>query len=308
MCTSPAQYAPTSFLEWQRLCPIDRQLFRVREVSSRTSPFPWKVIFVAGGSSQSSRRHKVSVIVPCYNEERTIEDCLKSVVWADEILVVDSFSTDATLDIARRYTDRILQHEYAYSAAQKNWAIPRASNEWVLIVDSDERVTPGLQEEIQALLQGEPAYDGYWIPRQNVLFGKVVRHAGWGGDTVLRLFRRDKGRYEDKRVHAEVMIRPAGRLSHHLEHLTISTVSEWMVKINRYSTWKAMDKYDKGMTMPLVHLAVRPVARFIKDFFLRKGFLDGWRGFLVAAMSAFAELVMVAKVMELVSKGSSKDL
>jgi len=252
----------------------------------------------------TTKRHRLSVLIPCYNEERAIEDCLRSVDWADEILVVDSFSTDATLEIARRYTDRVLQHEYIYSAAQKNWAIPQASHEWVLIVDSDERVTPGLRDEIMALLEGEPAFDGYWIPRRNYLFGREIRHCGWGADTVLRLFKRDKGRYSDKRVHAEVAISPAGRLTNHLEHHTISSVSDWIAKINKYSSWKAMDKHEKGMVLPVAHLVFRPPARFIKDFVIRLGFLDGWRGFLIAALSSFAELVMAAKVVEKRASGS----
>ncbi|HOJ15429.1 MAG TPA: glycosyltransferase family 2 protein, partial [Deltaproteobacteria bacterium] len=238
---------------------------------------------------------------------RNIEACLQSVTWADEILVVDSFSTDTTLEIARRYTDRILRHEYVYSAAQKNWAIPKASNEWVLVVDADERVTPGLRQEIADLLEQGPSFDGYWIPRRNFLFGREIRHSGWGSDSVLRLFKRDVGRYRDKRVHAEVEISPAGRLRHHLEHHSVPSLADWVAKINRYSTWKARDKHEKGMAAPLVHLVVRPPARFLKDFVLRRGFMDGWRGFVIASLSAFAELVMAAKVMELRMEESERN-
>ena len=247
---------------------------------------------------EDSARQKLSAIIPCFNEEKNIEACLKSVVWADEILVVDSFSTDATLDIARRYTDRILQHEYLYSAAQKNWAIPQAAHDWVLIVDADERVTPGLRDEIMTLLGEGPSLDGYWIRRKNFLFGKEVRHSGWGTDSVLRLFRKDRGRYRDKRVHAEIAIEPAGLLNNHFEHHSVSSITDWISKINRYSSWKAQDKHEKGLAAPVVHLIFRPPVRFVKDFILRLGLLDGWRGFLIAALSAFAELVMAAKVVQ----------
>jgi glycosyltransferase involved in cell wall biosynthesis len=243
-------------------------------------------------------RRMLSVIIPCFNEEKNIEACLKSISGADEILVVDSFSTDSTNDIARRYTDRILQHEYINSAAQKNWAIPQAVHDWVLIVDCDERVTPELWNEITSILARDTLKDGYWIRRKNYLFGREIKHSGWGTDSVLRLFRRDLGRYEEKRVHAEVGLRDAGILNGFLEHHSMSSLSDWVIKINRYSSWKARDKFEKGVFVPVLHMVLRPPMRFFKDFIIRRGFLDGWRGFLIAAMSAFAELVMTAKVVQ----------
>jgi glycosyltransferase involved in cell wall biosynthesis len=247
---------------------------------------------------------KLSVIIPCYNEEKNIRECLESVAWADEILVVDSFSTDNTLEIVRKYTDRILQHEYINSAAQKNWTIPQASHDWVLVVDSDERVTPELCNEISILLGRASLKDGYWIRRKNFLFGKEIRHSGWGRDSVLRLFRKDLGRYQEKRVHAEVELKNTDMLNGYLEHHTISSLTDWVNKINRYSSWKARDKYERGFTTPILHMVLRPPVRFIKDYILRLGILDGWRGFLIAAMSAFAELIMVAKVVQYTYKNS----
>ena len=243
-------------------------------------------------------RRKMTVIIPSYNEEFHIAACLQSVDWADEILVVDSFSTDATLEISRRFTDRILQHEYANSAAQKNWAIPQANHEWVLIVDCDERVTPSLRDEILELLQEEPQKEGYWIYRDNYLFGKRIKHSGWGGDRVLRLFRRDIARYDQKRVHAEVKIQDAGVLHNRLTHYSVSDMRHWVNKINRYSSWKAEDKCERGVNFPLLHLIFRPPIRFLKDFVFRLGFVDGWRGFLIASMSAFAELIVSAKLIQ----------
>ncbi|HVN71510.1 MAG TPA: glycosyltransferase family 2 protein [Desulfomonilia bacterium] len=241
---------------------------------------------------------KLSVIIPCFNEEKNIESCLRSVDWADEILVVDSFSTDNTLEIARRFTDRIIQHEYINSAAQKNWAIPQAVYDWVLIVDCDERVTPGLREEIVSILKQGPRKDGYWIRRKNYLFGKEIRHSGWGKDSVLRLFRRDLSRYQEKRVHAEVDLANTEMLQGFLEHHSVSSLSHWVNKINRYTSWKAQDKYDKGIAAPVLLMVFRPPLTFLKDFILRLGILDGWRGFLIASMSAFADLVMTAKLVQ----------
>ncbi|MGD0211330.1 MAG: glycosyltransferase family 2 protein [Desulfomonilia bacterium] len=241
---------------------------------------------------------KLSVIIPCFNEERNIEACLRSVKWADEILVVDSFSTDNTLEISRTFTDRIVQHEYINSAVQKNWAIPQARYDWVLIVDCDELVTPELREEIASLLRQGPRKDGYWIRRKNYLFGKEIKHSGWGNDSVLRLFRRDLSRYQEKRVHAEVELKDTEMLQGYLEHNSVSSLSHWVNKINRYTSWKAQDKYDKGITAPVLHMILRPPATFLKDYVLRLGILDGWRGFLIASMSAFADLVMTAKLVQ----------
>ena len=250
-------------------------------------------------SAENSMHQKLTVIIPCYNEEKNIEACLKSVIWADEVLVVDSFSTDHTLDIARKYTDRILQHEYINSAAQKNWTIPQAEWEWVLIMDCDERVTPALRDEIQDLLQRGPEKEGYWINRNNYLMGRRVRYSGWGHDSVLRLFRRDFGRYQEKRVHAEIKLKNTGVLTGRLDHHSVSSMASWVAKINRYSSWKAEDKFERGVVAPVFQMLFRPPFRFFKDYLLRLGILDGWRGFLIAAMSSFAELVMAAKLTQI---------
>jgi glycosyltransferase involved in cell wall biosynthesis len=241
-------------------------------------------------------RNKITVIVPCYNEEATIESCLKSVSWADEILVVDSFSSDRTLDIAKRYTSFILQHEYINSAAQKNWAIPKATHDWILIIDADERVTPELRNEIVAILSKDMHKDAYWIYRNNYILDKKVNNTGWGKDSVLRLIKKSKARYEEKSVHAEVQLKNTDVLKGRLEHRTVLSITQWVNKINRYSSWKAEDKFQKRLNFPIIHLLFRPFWRFVKDFIFRKGILDGWRGFLIASLSAFSELIMIAKV------------
>jgi glycosyltransferase involved in cell wall biosynthesis len=255
---------------------------------------------------ENALRMKLTVIIPCYNEENNIRECLESVMWADEILVVDSFSTDKTLEIARDYTDRILQHKFVNDAVQKNWVIPQAQNNWVLIVDCDERVTPELRDEIINLLAQCPSKDGYWIKRRNYLMGKHVSHSGWGRDSVLRLFRKNEGRYEEKRVHGEIQLTNTGTLKSFFDHYTVSSIGEWVNKINRYSSYKAQDKYERGLKAPVVHMIIRPPVRFFKDYFLRLGLLDGWRGFLIAALSAFAELFMASKVIQITFENRRK--
>ena len=248
----------------------------------------------------------LTVIVPCCNEEQVIGDCLESVRWADEILVVDSGSTDRTLEIASAYTDRILQHEYINSAAQKNWAIPQASHAWVLIVDSDERVSANLSKEIKQIISSSPDRDGSWVRRENYVFGQRIRYTSWGKDRVLRLFRRDLGRYQTKRVHAEVMLENTGELQAPLLHLAVSSLERWAEKINRYSTWKAEDKAQRGFGLPLVQVLCRPACRFFKEYVLCLGFLDGWGGFLVSCMSAYAEFLMAAKAKCLMERAGKR--
>lgn len=242
--------------------------------------------------------NKLSVVVLCYNQEARIEACLKSVSWADEVLVVDSYSTDRTMEIAQKYAIRVLTHEYVNYATQNNWAIPQAQHEWILIVDSDEIVSEQLQREIIELMKTDPKKDGYWIGRRNYLFGKEVFHSGWGNDRVLRLFRKGMGKYKDKNVHSRVHIQNTGNLNGFVDHVSITSITDWVNKINKYSTWKAREKYEKHeIKTPLVHVFLRPPARFLKDLILRIGILDGWRGVLIASMSAFAEFLMAAKLL-----------
>jgi glycosyltransferase involved in cell wall biosynthesis len=243
-------------------------------------------------------RQPLTVIVPCFNNEGLIEACLQSVRWADELLVVDAFSTDGTLDVARRYAHRVLQHEYRNYAAQNNWAIPQASHEWVLVLDSDERLSPALAAEVQALMRAGPDRDGYWVRRDNYLFGKRIRFSGWGRDRVLRLFRRDLARLREKRVHAGIELGNTGTLAGRIDHHSVADMRAWVDKINRYSSWKAEDKFQRGARFAAAQLVLRPPARFGKDILLRLGILDGWRGLLIAAMSAYAELIMAAKLLE----------
>ena len=251
-------------------------------------------------------RQKLTVLIPCFNEEKNIEECLKSVSWADEIFIVDSFSTDRTLEIAQVYTDRIVQHEFINDAVQKNWAIPQASYQWILIVDCDERVTTELRDEILDLLSKDQLKDGYWIFRKNSLMNKHIKYSSWGNDSVLRLFKKSKGRYEEKRVHGEIMLSNTGVLKSTLDHHTVASITEWVNKINRYTSYKAQDKYEESIPFPVLYMLIRPPLRFLKDYVLRLGILDGWRGFLISSMGAFADLVMTTKLIEISFKKDSE--
>ncbi|MEK6684031.1 MAG: glycosyltransferase family 2 protein [Nitrospirota bacterium] len=249
---------------------------------------------------------KLTAIIPVFNEEQNLEDCLRGLTWADEILVVDSGSTDGTLSIAHRHTDRILQHEYVNSAAQKNWTIPQARHDWVLIVDADERVTPELQEEIRAVLREIPPCDGYSIRRKNYAWGKPIRYCGWQNDRVLRLFNRHKGRYQDKEVHADVVVQgTVGDLSSPLLHYTYRDLNHYFEKFQRYTRWGALDLEKRGKQARWYHLLLHPTFRFLRMYVFQRGFMDGLHGLVLCMLSAFSVFTKYAKLWDLNRKKSS---
>ncbi len=241
----------------------------------------------------------LTVIVPCFNEEENIQECLESVTWADEILVVDSHSTDRTLEIARRYTSRIIQREYINSASQKNWAIPQATHRWVMVLDSDERVSPKLREEVRALLARGPDRDGYVLKRQNYFLGRRVRFGGWGRDTVLRLWDRSKGRYQEKEVHAEVDVAGSvGELKHPLLHIAFRSWDSYLHKVDRYTSWGADEYLKKGRSATVLDLVLRPPGRFVKRYLLQLGILDGIPGLMITGIDCWVVFVKYARLWE----------
>ena len=242
---------------------------------------------------------KLTVIVPTFNVEEILDACLASVTWADEILVVDSLSTDGTLEIARRYTSRIIQREYINSASQKNWAIPQATHRWVMVLDSDEQVTPALREEIRALLRTEPAHSGYVLRRVNHFLGRRIRFGGWGRDRVLRLWDRTKGRYQEKEVHAEVEVNGSvSALKHPLTHDTFRSWDSYMGKIDRYTSWSADEYLKKNRRATVLDLVFRPAGRFVKRYIIQLGFLDGVPGLMITGMDTWAVFLKYARLWE----------
>jgi glycosyltransferase involved in cell wall biosynthesis len=259
-------------------------------------------------AGQGSRR-PLTALIPTYNEETTLRACLESVRFADEVLVVDSFSTDATLDIARAFGARILQHEYVYSARQKNWAIPRATHEWVLLVDADERVTPELRDEMLQVLHDGPRCDGYWIRRRNHFLGRPMRHCGWDRDTVIRLFRRDAARYQDRRVHAEIDLPgPLPTLRHPLNHFTFRSFGQYWRKLQLYSEWGAAQLFAEGRRAGALDILGRPLTRFLKMYLLRLGFLEGRHGLVLSMLAAFSVYLKYARLWEMEMLESSRDV
>jgi len=244
---------------------------------------------------------RLSVLVPCGNSADVIEDCLRSVTWADEIVVVDSFSTDGTLDIARRYASRILQHEYVDSATQKNWAIPEVANNWVLIVDTDERVNGNLRAEICKLLMEPGEFVGFRLPRLNHAWGYPLLHGGNYPDYQLRLFRKDKGRYQTRRVHAHVLLDgPTGTVQNPLLHFGQRNVQQVTRHLlGDFTTWEAEERHRQGKRFSASQAVGRSAAAFLYRYFWLRGFQDHIPGLLMAGFWAAYVFLTYAKLWEL---------
>jgi glycosyltransferase involved in cell wall biosynthesis len=230
---------------------------------------------------------KLSVIIITKNESANIRACLESVAWADEIIVVDSGSTDGTLEIAREFTPHVHVHaDWPGFGAQKNRALDYASKDWVLSLDADERVTPELRTEIEAVLQNAQA-DGYEIPRLSNFCGRFMRHSGWHPDYVLRLFKRGKGRFSDALVHESVQMQGStARLHQPLLHYSYRDFEDVLSKLNSYSSAASTMLQRRGKKGSLAQAVVHGLWAFIRTYFLRAGFLDGREGFMLAVMNA----------------------
>lgn len=237
-------------------------------------------------------REKVTVLIPCKDERLNIRECIQAArLVADEILVADSGSADETMDIVREMGDcRLIEREFVNYSDFKNWAIPQASHPWVLVVDSDERVTPELADEIHSILADPPAdIDGYWVYRKNHFMGHEINFSGWQTDKVFRFFRRDVCRYRECRVHEEINVnkKRSSRLQNRLLHYTYWSYDQYFAKYMRYTKWGAMDMHDAGKRTGFFNLLVRPFLRFLQLYILRGGFLDGLPGIQICMLQSF---------------------
>ena len=250
-------------------------------------------------------RAKLSVLLPTYNCAEIVRRTLESVKWADEILVVDSYSTDKTLDICREYGARIIQHEYINSAKQKNWALPQCRYEWVLQIDSDEILEPGLKEEIEeAIASAPPEVHAFRIPRKNHVLGRWMRYGGIYPDYQTRLFRKDKGRWIEREVHAHVVVPGEVRmLQHHILHYGMPHISKQLRNLDRYTRYEADEMRKQGKRFRWYHLLFHPWLIFFYRYLWLQGFREGYRGFIVAAYMAIFDFFAHAKLWEIEEMG-----
>jgi glycosyltransferase involved in cell wall biosynthesis len=250
-------------------------------------------------------RRPVSAVVIAFNEERNIGACLESLRWTDEIVVVDSGSSDGTLEIARRYTDKVFDVPWKGFGPQKQAAVERASHDMVLNVDCDERVMPALAGEIEGLLAREDIAAAYTVPRRTFVGKKEIRHCGWYPDRTTRLFDRTKSRFTADLVHERVDVSGETRpLRNHLLHHSFSGIGEILGKMNRYSDLSAQQMFERGRKGNVIDLTLRPGFAFFKSYFLRMGFLDGFEGYVISATTALLTFTKYVKLRELERKRS----
>jgi glycosyltransferase involved in cell wall biosynthesis len=229
-------------------------------------------------------------VVTTFNEEHNIRECIESLQWCDEIVVVDSFSTDRTPEIAREMPKvRFFQRTYYGAGAQKNWALRHVRHDWVFLLDADERCTPELREEVLRLLAAGPAHNAYTMNRRVFFLGKQIRFSGWQHDRVSRLFRRGSAYYENRRVHS--LLRTSGvapvlssRIDHHMVDLSFD---EYAFRIGKYGYWGAAQAWREGVRPTFLEVVWRPAWRFVRTYILQLGVLDGYRGLVFCLLQSY---------------------
>jgi glycosyltransferase involved in cell wall biosynthesis len=243
----------------------------------------------------------LSVITIALNEEKNIIPALESVRWADEILVVDSGSTDQTVEHAKTYTDKVFSVPWQGFGATKNFALQHATGDWVLWLDADERVSGELAAEIQHVTRSrDSTYAAYDVARRAFFLGRWIKHCGWYPSRVTRLFRRGKGTFSETHVHEKLVIEgPIGILRHDILHYTDPDLYHYFSKFNRYTSLAAKDLHKAGKSFRIFDLLIRPPFLFIKMYIFRLGFLDGIQGFILSVVSSAYVFTKYAKMWEL---------
>lgn len=245
---------------------------------------------------------KLSVTIVTYNEGQNIRRTLESVKWVDEIVIVDSGSTDETNRICEEYSARVFREGRIGVAKVKNIAIEKASGEWILSLDADEPIEPALAEEIRALISSPTSFDGYRIPRRTFFLGKEMKHGGWYPDYNLRLFRKEKGRFEERAVHESVKVQgTVSTTKHAIEHYAYPNISSFLTKMNTYSSLavNVMTKQGIGFYQASwINIVFRPLFTFIYKYFFRLGFLDGKHGLIINLLHSYYVFAKYAKAWE----------
>lgn len=243
----------------------------------------------------------ISVVISAFNEEKKIKLCLQSVAWADEIIVVDNESTDATRDIAIKFGAKIFTRlNYAMLNVNKNFGFNQATSEWILNLDGDEQVPEELAAEIRKIIVQNAPEQGFKIPRKNIIFGKWIKNGLWWPDYQVRLFRKGKGRFQEKHVHEYIEIEGLiGTLEHPLIHSNYETISQFLRKLDTIYTNNEVDCNLEKKTAVIWSDAIRfPVSDFVKIFFLQRGYRDGLHGLVLALLQAFYSFIIFAKMWE----------
>ena len=250
---------------------------------------------------------KITAIIPTLNEEERIQNSLKSAAFADEIIVIDSYSTDRTVELVKKSDAILLQRKFDDFSSQKNYAIDHASYDWIIWIDADEVLTTELQEEIKRAIVNTKDFVGFYIYRVFFFKGKKMRFTGTQNDKLIRVFNRKFCRYEGK-VHEK--IRAAGKLGflkNKILHYSYISFDRYIVKLNQHSALKAEELFEKGILITPFHIIVKPIARFVKHYIIKLGFLDGFYGFIISFALSYGVLVRYIKLWNLKQRHRKND-
>ncbi len=244
----------------------------------------------------------LTVIIITKNEESHITQCLESVKWAGEIIVLDSGSSDETVSICRQFTPLVFETDWQGFGVQKQRALNKATGDWVLSIDADEIITPELRAEIEhAISQNQ--HDAFLLPRLSSYCGKFIKHGGWYPDYILRLFRRELGHFTDDVIHERVIVEgKIGKLTAPILHESYSDLSEMLEKMNSYSSLNAQKLFERGVKSSLSKAIFRGLWKFIQTYFVKAAFLDGKHGLMLAISSAESVYYKYLKLLELQNK------
>jgi glycosyltransferase involved in cell wall biosynthesis len=249
------------------------------------------------------KKYQLSVVTLTRNAEEKIKDCLESAKFCDDIVIVDDFSRDKTLDIVKGYTDRIYQRRWDNEGIHRNYAYSLAKNEYILSLDSDERVTPELKEELIRLIEDGFKYNGYNIPHRNYIGNVWIRHGGWYPNKKLKLFKKNEFRYADEEYHPPAIMEGERKdLKGEIIHLAYRDFSDFMLKINHQTNFEARKWFRDKRKMSFARALRKTVDRFFKAYILKQGFRDGFLGFMMAFFGAFYQILSYAKYTELLEK------
>ena len=246
-------------------------------------------------------REKISACITVGNEEDNIHRCLGSVGWVDEIVVIDSFSTDRTVEICREYTPLVYQHRWLGYVGQKKLIRDLATGPWLLFLDADEEISATLRDEILETLESHSAreYAGYEFPRMVYYLGRWIRHGDWYPDAKLRLFWKDLGECGGREPHDRMIVNGrVKRLKNPMFHYTYTGIDDQIATINRFSSISAAAKFEEGQRAYLWDLVLRPVLRFLRGYILKGGLLDGMPGLIIATMTGYSVFAKYAKLWE----------
>lgn len=248
----------------------------------------------------------LSALVITRNEEANIADCLQSLAWVDEVVVVDAASADRTREIASRYNARVFNREWQGYADARRYALEKCTGDWVLSVDADERVTDGLRQEVEDVLRA-PEHRGYLIPRKAYFLGRWIKHCGWFPGRVLRLVRRDGARITERRVHEGLRVDGSvGTLREPLLHYTYPSVESYFARFDAYTTLAAEELHQRGKRTGPADLTLRPIFQFAKMYLAKLGFLDGKEGFALCVFSGLYVFVKYLKLWQMGRAGGGR--